>query len=108
MLAGEDLGRGHQRGLAAGLDGGQHGEEGDQGLAGADVALEQAVHPVGRRHVGGDLGDGAGLGAGGGIGQGGEDRCLQRGRRRGWRRPRARFIRARAMARVSWWESSSS
>ena len=45
VLAGEDLGRGHHRRLAAGLDGGEHGEEGDQRLAGADVALEQAVHP---------------------------------------------------------------
>ena len=45
VLAGEDLGRGHHRRLAAGLDGGEHGEEGDQGLAGADVALQQAVHP---------------------------------------------------------------
>ena len=49
VLAGEDLGRGHQRRLAAGLDGGEHGEERDQGLAGADVALEQAVHPAGAR-----------------------------------------------------------
>ena len=45
VLAGEDLGRRHQRRLAAGLDGGEHGEERDQGLAGADVALQQAVHP---------------------------------------------------------------
>ena len=42
VLAGEDLGRGHQRRLAAGLDGGEHGEERDQGLAGADVALQAA------------------------------------------------------------------
>ena len=64
MLAGEDLGRGHHRGLAAGLDGGEHGEERDQRLAGADVALEEAVHPGRGGHVGGDLGDGAGLGVG--------------------------------------------
>ena len=45
VLAGEDLGRRHQRRLAAGLDRGEHGEQRDQRLAGADVALQQAVHP---------------------------------------------------------------
>ena len=49
VLAGEDLGRRHHRRLAAGLDGREHGEERDQGLAGADVALEQTVHPQRRR-----------------------------------------------------------
>ncbi len=77
MLAGEDLGRRHHRGLASGLDRGEHGEEGDQGLAGADVALQQAVHPVGRGHVGSDLGDGAGLRACGRIGERGEHAALQ-------------------------------
>ena len=64
VLAGEDLGRRHQRRLPAGLDRGQHREERDQGLARADVALQQPVHPRRRRHVGGDLGDGARLRAG--------------------------------------------
>ncbi len=54
MLAGEDLGRRHHRGLAAGLDRREHGEQGDQGLARADIALQQAVHPA-ASHVGGDL-----------------------------------------------------
>ncbi len=73
MLAREDLGRGHQRGLAAGLDGGEHGEERDEGLAGADVALEQAVHPLPGGHVGGDLGDAALLRGGEPVRQCGDD-----------------------------------
>ena len=77
VLARQDLGRGHQRRLAAGLDGGEHGEERHQGLAGADVALQQAVHPAGLGHVGGDLGDGAGLGGGRRVGERGEHPVAQ-------------------------------
>jgi hypothetical protein len=55
VLLGQDLGRGHDRGLVARFDGGQGGERGDDRLAGADVALEQPVHRVGRRHVAADL-----------------------------------------------------
>ena len=88
VLAGEDLGRGHQRRLAAGLDGGEHGEERHQGLAGADVALQQAVHPAGLGHVGGYLGDGAGLGGGRRVGKRGEHPVAQPavagGRRSPW------------------------
>ena len=51
MLAGQDLGRRHQRRLAPGLDGARHGKERDRGLAGADVALEQAQHAL----VGGEV-----------------------------------------------------
>ncbi len=46
MLAGEDFGRGHQRGLAPGFDHMGHGEQGDHGLARADIALEQAQHAL--------------------------------------------------------------
>ena len=55
MLTREDFGRRHQRGLRAGFDGAEHGEEGDERLAGADVALQQAQHALRRRHVGVDL-----------------------------------------------------
>jgi hypothetical protein len=41
VLLGQDLGGRHERGLVAALDGEQHGEERDDGLAGADVALQQ-------------------------------------------------------------------
>ena len=59
MLFGEDLGGGHEGGLAAGLDGEEHGGEGDEGLPGADVALEEAVHGAVGFEVGADLADGA-------------------------------------------------
>ena len=58
MLAGQNLGRRHQRGLRAGLDHGEHGEQRDHGLAAADVALEQAQHALGPREIGRDLGQG--------------------------------------------------
>ena len=61
VLLGEDLGRRHQRGLAPALDGQEHGEERDQGLSGADVSLEHAVHAAGGGHVGVDLAEDAGL-----------------------------------------------
>ena len=57
MLAGEDLGRRHQRRLAAGLDRAQHRQQRHHGLAAADIALQQAHHALRLRHVGGDLGD---------------------------------------------------
>ena len=46
MLLGERLGRGHQRALPALLDRAQQREEGDDGLARADLAHEQALHRV--------------------------------------------------------------
>ena len=42
MLAGEDFRRRQHRRLGPGLDGDQHGEKGDNGLAAADIALQQA------------------------------------------------------------------
>ncbi len=44
VLLGERLGRRHQRRLRAGLDRAQHGVDGHHGLAGADLAHEQALH----------------------------------------------------------------
>jgi hypothetical protein len=61
MLAGEKLGRRHQRGLRAGFDRLRHGDERDHRLAAADVALEQPHHAVRRGHVGADLRDRAPL-----------------------------------------------
>ena len=55
MLAGEDLGRGEERGLGAGFDRGKHRQHGNQGLARADVALEQPQHRDVLRHVSSDL-----------------------------------------------------
>ena len=49
VLLGEDLGRRHQRALPAGVDRARRGERGDDRLAGADVALQQAVHRHGAR-----------------------------------------------------------
>ena len=108
VLAGEDLGRRHHRRLPAGLDRGQHGEERDQRLAGADVALQQPVHPEAGGHVGGDLGHGAGPARR--SGGGGARRAPAACRRPSPRvaKPLARFICARAIASVIWWARSSS
>ncbi|MDT4832385.1 hypothetical protein FQZ97_659410 [compost metagenome] len=55
VLLGQDFGRRHQRRLVAGIDGLARRQRGDDGLAAADVALQQPVHRVRARHVGGDL-----------------------------------------------------
>ena len=55
MLRGENLRRRHERDLVAVLDGDDRGLEGDDGLAGTDVALQQAAHGSGPGHVGCDL-----------------------------------------------------
>ena len=55
VLAREDLGRRHQRRLAAGLDRVQHGQQGDHRLAAADIALQQPQHPRCGGHVGVDF-----------------------------------------------------
>ena len=44
VLLGEDFGRRHERDLLAALDRLQRGERGDDRLAGAHVALQQALH----------------------------------------------------------------
>jgi hypothetical protein len=73
----------HQRGLTAGGDGVGHGEEGDDGLAGADVALEEAAHALAGREVGADVGERPGLGAGEGEGEGGGELVGERAGRDG-------------------------
>ncbi len=55
VLLGEHLGGREQRRLTARVDDPQHRAERDQGLAGADLALQQAVHRVRLGQVGGDL-----------------------------------------------------
>ena len=52
MLLGEHLGRRHERALVPALHRGEQGGDGDDGLAGADVALQQPVHRVGAGEVG--------------------------------------------------------
>ena len=44
VLGGEDLRRRHDTGLVAVIDGEQAAHEGHEGLAGTDVALQEAVH----------------------------------------------------------------
>ena len=61
MLARQDFGRRHERRLTAGLDHMRRGEQRDHGLAGADVAVQQAQHALRLRQIGDDVGDGAGL-----------------------------------------------
>ena len=56
VLLGEHLGRRHQRALPSRLDGAQQRRERDDGLAGADVALEQPLHRRRPRQVAVDLG----------------------------------------------------
>ena len=70
VLARQDLRRRHDRGLGAGLHRGQHRGERDHGLAAADVALQQAQHPVRPPHIGQNLGDRALLCPGHDVGQG--------------------------------------
>ena len=57
MLAGEDLGGRHHAGLVAVVHGQQHRHQRHEGLAAADVALQQAVHLVARDGVLPDLPD---------------------------------------------------
>ena len=64
VLLGEDLGRRHERALEAGVERLHHRRDGDDGLAAADVALDEPVHlPPGHRVVR-DVLDGAELRAG--------------------------------------------
>ena len=72
MLPRQDVGRHHQGRLAAGLDTGRHGKQGDHGLARSDIALEQADHALRRAEPGQDLAHGRVLRPGQPIGQGSE------------------------------------
>jgi hypothetical protein len=67
VLAGEELGGGHDRGLGAGFDRAQHGQGRDEGLAGADIALQQAEHAGGGGEVGVDFGEDVALARGEGV-----------------------------------------
>ena len=51
MLLGQDLGGRHERGLEAGFHREQHRRDRDDGLAGTDIALQQAVHRLRRRKI---------------------------------------------------------
>ena len=106
MLAGEDLGRREQRRLGAGLDRGQHRHQRDQGLARADVALEQAQHRRLLLQVALDLGDRAALGAGRRVGQ--LERVAQPAVALRAARPRRRCDEARTSIRASWLANTSS
>ena len=55
MLRGKNLGRRHQRDLVAVLYRDDSGLQRDDGLAGADIALQQAAHGRGLGHVVGNL-----------------------------------------------------
>ena len=57
VLLGEHLGGRHERALVAALHGGEQRGDRDDRLAGAHVALQQAVHRDRAGQVGGDLGD---------------------------------------------------
>ena len=56
MLAGKQFGRRHKCGLRTSLDRRRHGEERHDRLAAADIALEQAQHPILASEVRIDLG----------------------------------------------------
>ncbi len=56
VLGGQHLGGRQHRRLRTGVDDLQHRPQRDDGLAGADVALDEPVHRVGTGQVGGDLG----------------------------------------------------
>ncbi len=72
VLPGKYLRRRHQGRLGAAFDGPQHGENGNHGLAAADIALQQPHHPALAGHVGGDIAPGFVLGFRQGEGQGGD------------------------------------
>jgi hypothetical protein len=57
VLLGKGLGRSHERALLAALDGAQERVEGDDGLSGPDVALQEALHGPLAAQIGVDLGD---------------------------------------------------
>src|SRR5690625_148352 len=75
MLACKDLCRGHEGCLMPGLHSRQHGEEGNEGLAAADIALQEAQHAVRGGHIRLDLLEGCGLGGRQAEGKTVEGRC---------------------------------
>ena len=77
MLAGQNVGRRHERALRSGLYGCGESEQGHYGLARADVALEKAHHAVAGSEVAGDLGDGGTLRGGQREREASDDRIAQ-------------------------------
>ena len=69
VLLGQYLGRGDDRTLVAGEDGGEEGCCCDDGLAAAHVSLEEAAHGLGLLEVGADVSYDPMLGLGEGEGQ---------------------------------------
>ena len=61
VLFREDLGGGHERGLAATLRGEEHREERDSSLPRPYIALEESAHPTTGLHVRVDLPERSGL-----------------------------------------------
>ncbi len=64
MLLGQDLGGGHEGGLVARMHGREHGREGDNRLAAANIALEEAQHWLRSSQVAENVVHGIPLGAG--------------------------------------------
>ena len=61
VLARQNFGRRHQRGLPAAFDHGRRREQGHHGLARSHIALQQPQHALGLGEIGDDVGDGAPL-----------------------------------------------
>ena len=115
VLFGQDLGRRHQGGLVATLDGREHGGHGHHRLARAHVPLEEPVHRAGRpARSSPDAVDGPALGGGGPEGQvargtGPPGSAPRPGATTWWRMPRAsRCRRAWRRTRASCSRNSSS
>ena len=83
MLAGQDFGRRHHRGLPPGLDSPRHRKQTHDRLAAADIALEQPQHAVSAAHVGRDVLQRLLLSAGEREGQGSADLTLDPARSHG-------------------------
>ena len=108
MLAGEDLGRRHQRRLPARFDDVGHRQQRDDGLARADIALQQAQHALGLGEIGADFGEGFRLRAGQRKGQRVENALRQLARADMRRARRPTRMRARIIKSASWLASNSS
>ena len=87
VLLGQDRRRHHEHRLAAVLDDRQHRPRRDQGLAGADVALQQPVHRLAARQVGVELREGPQLVGGGRERQAGDEPLHEAARLRGLLEP---------------------
>ena len=93
VLARQDFGRRHQRRLPSAFDHGGGGKQRHHGLAGADVTLQQAQHPLGLGEIAGDVLDRARLRGRERVGQRIDQLLAQRagaGRRAAGRPPQVR------------------